>query len=129
MKIIDRLYLHFYWCWNIEKGRDLKDATLDKVVMLILLSVIYAVLSILLSFLKIDLMFRWQFLISAIISFFLSRQFMKKYYTKDRIQNIINKNDKPGNVKYLVFVMSLLVTAGLLFLSLFFGNRIYHQIF
>ena len=128
MKILDKLYFYFYWCWNIEKGKELKDATLEKIIMFILLSIIFIILSFLLSLLKVELMFRWQFLISAIISFFLSRQFIKKYYTKERIQNILNKNDKPGNVKYLVFVLVLFVTTGLIFLTFFLSNKMYPQL-
>jgi hypothetical protein len=124
MKILDRLYLNFYWCWNTEKGGELKDTSLEKVIMIILWSITFIILSVLLSLLKVNLLFSWQLIISAIISFFLSGKLFKKYYTTDRKLNIINNNDKPGNVKYLVFILVLFGAAGLLFTSYFLGRYI-----
>jgi len=124
LKILDRLYLNFYWCWNSEKGGELKDASLEKVIMIILWSITIIILSVILSFLKIDLIPKWHFIISAFIPFFLARRVMKKYYTADRKQNIINRYDEPGNVKYLVFVMAILGAAGLLILSYLLISKI-----
>ena len=128
MKILDRLYLNFYWCWNTEKGGELKDASLEKVIMIIFWAITFIILCVLLALMKVDLMLRWQLIISAIIPFFLSGMLMRIYFTKDRKLNIINKNDKPGNLKYLVFALVLLLATGLLFLSFFLGNKIYMQL-
>jgi hypothetical protein len=118
------LYLNFYWCWNTQKGGELKDASLEKVFLLILWSINFILLSVLLSLLKVNLLFNWQLLISAIISFFLSGKLFKKYYTTDKKLNIIDKNNEPGNVKYLVFILVILGTTGLVFSSFFLGRYI-----
>ncbi len=125
MNILDRMYLNFYWCWNLEKGSELKDASLEKVIMIILWGITFIILSLILSLLKVDLMLRWLLIISAIIPFSFSRKLMRIYFTTDRKLNIINNNDKPGNVKYLVFFLVLLGSTGLLFLSYFLGSKIY----
>ena len=91
MKALDKLYLNFYWCWNTQKGGELKDASLEKVFLMILWSISFILLSIILSFLKVSLLLSWQFIISAIFSFFLSRMLFKRYYTSDRKRNIIDK--------------------------------------
>jgi uncharacterized membrane-anchored protein len=127
MNLLDKIYLNIFWCGNKGKGGGLIDGELEKLLMIILWGIIMIITSLICAIIKLDIKIAGLIIISGVISFFASEKIFNKYYTVDRKGLILSTNQKPGKIKYLILILSILVPVAFLLIASIISAIIYHR--
>jgi len=120
MQILDKLYLHFYWCWNDRKDSPRTDQFLDKVWLLILWSVSMLLLPALFDMMGWHVCVTGELVFSFLPALLLYKPLFRMYYSDKRKDAIISQNAEPGELKFAV-LLGLFVLATLMLLGASFG--------
>jgi hypothetical protein len=114
MKLLDKIYLYFYWCTNnyLDKqkttiyGLNILFIPIIGGSILVLLSIVFKLIDV--ESIKLLL------LIGVISTYFLSEKLINLYYTKEKQESIISKYKKPGIIRYVLFVLSIIISLTIL---------------
>ena len=127
MKLFDKIYLNIFWCGNKGKGGGFIEGSLDKLLMIVLWSILMIMSSLICAIIKLDIKIIGLLIISGVISFFASEKILNKYYTEDRKRQILNTHQKPGRIKYLVLILLVLASLAFLIIGSLISGIIYHR--
>jgi hypothetical protein len=107
MRLIDKLYYYFYWCWNTDKECKFVDSALNKSIMLVIWGLLFFITSLVIPYHNSNISIFKLFLGVGITSFFIAKFTMKRY-DNERRKRILDTYEKPGNEKYLVYIFTIL---------------------
>ena len=127
MRLLDKIYLNVFWCGNKGKGGGLIDEEYEKLLMIILWSILMIVTSLLCAIIKLDIKIYGLIIISSVISFFASGKIFNKYYTEERKRLILSTYHKPGRIKYLIIITLILFSMAFLIIGSIISGIIYHR--
>jgi len=128
MNLLDKIYLNIFWCGNKGKGGGLIDGELDKLLMIILWSILMIITSLICAVIKLDIKIIGLIIISGVISFFSSEKIFNKYYTQDRKRLILSTYQKPGRIKYLILISLIIFSMAFLIIGSIISGIIYHRL-
>ena len=126
-RLIDWLYFNFYWCWNTDKNGRLKDVTLSNDIMILLWGILFIIFSLIVPTFSIRISAFALFVCVGASAFVLSNLIMRKYNDERKVK-ILNKFERPGNSKFVVFALFTIICALICISSYFIGMNIIENI-
>lgn len=127
MDFLDKLYLNIYWCGNNGKGGGFVEDTFGRMFYIPLSGIFMLTLTKLCSIMEVELPIFGLVSISIISTYVLTERFINKYYNDAKRKAIINKYNKPGKSRYLVFISILFGGLALGVICFQTSSTIYHE--
>jgi hypothetical protein len=128
MKILDKIYLHLYWCTN--NYTDKYKTTiwgLNVLLIPIMLGLILVVLCFVLKILVLRMSPNILLIISGVSSYFISYKLISIYYDNEKQKFIVLHNKKPGLARYAILLCLTLMSLAILVSLALLGGIIIHR--
>ncbi len=127
MELLDKIYLNIFW--SVNNNINAKKTTiwvLNYLLFPLLSGLLVMVISCILFLISFKIDLKILIGMGLAISFFLSEKLIDIYYTNIKQIEIINNNNKPGVLRYVVFVIVILTSLFIMMASFFITGIIIH---
>jgi|GEM_PF-3100579 len=129
MNILEKIYLHLYWCGNKGKGGGMIDRTLHNVFTLPIFGLFMLIITYISVKISIDIKFIGLIVLSGVVSYFATGKLVDNYYSNKKRKYILTKYNKPGMIRYFILIILLIGGLGLAILSSVISGTIYNNYF
>jgi hypothetical protein len=124
MKILDNLYLNFYWSLNGSRWATSTNYTFSKVIGMTIFGITMILIKSFCFLVKIKISFYYMFIISLVLSAFILLLVIRRYYNKQTTDQLIVKYPKSKYLHYFVLAIATIVGLSIMVAGFIYSSYI-----